>query len=81
MRANEPKPPPQKNAALQAYLKKYTDGASGGEEAKRKKKKKVKPTGGAVQILDNDISGFVATRSPIRAARGVAAEAEEEDGE
>ncbi|GLC41258.1 hypothetical protein PLESTB_001082000 [Pleodorina starrii] len=52
-----------KNSALQAYLaKNYAvgdDGKAGSGEVKRKKKKKAAPdTGGAIRIVDQDVSGF-----------------------
>jgi hypothetical protein len=59
LRKDEEKKPKPQNAALQDYLKKYTDGASASEQTKKKKKKKPKPQGpSAVQIIDNDDTGF-----------------------
>lgn len=62
----------KKNPALQAYLSKYTDGPSGEQQSEykepKKKKKKVKAlaTPAAVQIVDNDVTGFSRGLSPAR---------------
>ncbi len=85
LRKDEPKKPVQQNAALQAYLKKYTDV---GDEPSHKKRKKAKPKAaagqlaGAVQIVDNDVSGFerpVARRGPPVPAEDEGSEEEEEE--
>ncbi|GLI61032.1 hypothetical protein VaNZ11_003296 [Volvox africanus] len=80
-----------KNGALQAYLaKNYTSGTSdkdGTETVKRKKKKKAAPdTGGAIRIVDHDVSGFNSadpsgrgTLTGKRADLGVGDEDEDEE--
>ena len=71
LRKDEEKKPKQQNAALQDYLKKYTEAS---DHTKKKKKKKPKPQGpSAVQIIDNDDTGFGA------GARRVADDHEEHD--
>ncbi len=80
LRSQEPRKPTPQNAALQAYLQKYVSG----DEAPKKKRKKPKTAkeGGAVQIVDADVSGFQA--ADVRKAK-MARELEEgpegEDGE
>eukprot|EP00955_Chlamydomonas_euryale_P039792 351505-Chlamydomonas_euryale.AAC.16 len=85
------------NAAMAAYLQKYTEGGSGGggsaeyEEPKRKKKKRkgagTPPLGNAVKIVDQDVSGFApvseghAPSGRHTTAAHDDAEEEEEDGE
>ena len=65
LRADEDakKPPPpvsDKAKALQAYLaSKYTGDAPG---VKKRKKKKPKDASAVIRIVDEDVSGFAATR-------------------
>lgn len=61
LRKEEKKEPTAQNKALQDYLKKYAgeEGGDGAGDKKKKRKKKPKPeAGGAVQIVDTDLTGF-----------------------
>eukprot|EP00887_Chlorella_sp_A99_P006274 scaffold3.g6274.t1 len=74
-----------KAKALQDYLaKSYGAGGGAGNEApkKRKKKKREQPAGGAVTIVDQDVTGFgaVGTGGRPTGARGGGDDEDEEDG-
>ena len=64
LRKEEKKEPTAQNKALQDYLRKYTsdDAAEGGENKKKRKKKPKPEQGGAVQIVDADLTGFEALK-------------------
>jgi hypothetical protein len=74
----------RKDPVLQAYLSKYADGPERQAEYKepKKKKKKIKTASAqaAVQIVDNDVSGFARGTSPLR-RRMLEGSDEEDEGE
>ena len=72
---------PVKNAALTEYLKKYTSGDDIVDGKKKKKKKKPAADGGAVKIIDNDVTGFGGPSLKTRVAQKLAQASEDEDEE
>ncbi|KIY95201.1 hypothetical protein MNEG_12762, partial [Monoraphidium neglectum] len=74
LRKDEKKEPTSQNKALQDYLKKYTsDGADDGEKKKKRKKRPKAEQGGAVQIVDADLTGFEAVQAAAERKRAAAA--------
>ena len=72
LRKDEKKEPSVQNKALQEYLKRYTSGAEAGEKKKKRKKKPAAEQGGAVQIVDTDVTGFEAVQAAAERKRAAA---------